>query len=63
MGSAEVDDLVRCRGQALLKYDEGLDRLAPALVGHADDRGVGDGGMLEKDILDFARVDILTARD
>ena len=38
-------------------------RLAPALVGHADDGGLGDGRMRVQDGLDLGRVDVLAAGD
>ena len=45
------------------QHDERLDRLAPLLVGHADDRGLGDGRVLEEAVLDLDRADVLAAGD
>src|ERR1051326_363143 len=51
------------RGRARAEDDEGLDRLAPFLVGQADDRGFRDRGMLEQSVLDLDRRDVLAAGD
>ena len=45
------------------KRDDRLHRLAPALVGHADDRGLGDRGMREEHVLDDAGIHVLAAGD
>ena len=41
------------------RLDERPDRFAEALVGHADDGGVGDYGVQLEDLLDLLRVDLL----
>ena len=43
--------------------DHRLDGLAPAVVGHADDRDLGHGRVLGQDLLDLGRVDVLPAGD
>ena len=43
--------------------DEGGDHLTPLRVGQAEDRHLGDGRVIEEDILDLARVDVLAAAD
>ena len=45
------------------EHDERDADLAPALVGHADDRGVGDRRVLVQHGLDLGRVDVLAAGD
>ncbi len=42
-------------------HHHGLDRLAPPVVGHADDSGVGHPGMGEQGVLDLGGVDVLAA--
>src|ERR1700722_796624 len=42
-----------------LEDDHGHDALGPALVGHADDGGLSDGGVLGQAALDLGRVDVL----
>src|SRR4051794_10037477 len=54
-------DLVERQRRARLEHDDDLDRLAPALVGHADRAGLADGGVGGDDLLDLRRVDVLTA--
>ena len=46
-----------------LQCHNGLDRLAPFLVGHADDGDLHDRGMLGEYPLDLDRVDVLATRD
>src|SRR5919199_469262 len=43
-------------------YHESLDRLAPVLVRDADGHGLGHLLVLEEDLLDLARVDVVAAR-
>ena len=43
--------------------DECADDLAPALVGQAHDRRLGDGGMAVKDLFDLGGEEILAAAD
>ena len=50
-----VDDV------AGVRLDERRDRLAEALVGHADDGGVGDRRVQLEHLLDLLRVDLLAA--
>src|SRR3546814_19962627 len=50
-------------GGALGEHDEGLDGLAPALVGHADHRHLGHGVVGEQSVLDLDRAAVLAARD
>jgi hypothetical protein len=49
----EVDDLRPGRLLAGPEHDDGLDRLAPAVVGNADDRDLGHGRMFGHDLLDL----------
>ena len=42
-------------------HDDRLGRLAPPLVGHADDGDVGDAGMGHQHVLDLGRVHVLAA--
>ena len=42
---------------------DAIDRLAPLLVGHADDGDLGDGGMREQRVLDLDRRHVLAALD
>ena len=44
-----------------VRFDERRDGLAEAIVGHADDRGVGDGGVQLERLLDLLRVHLLAA--
>src|SRR3954454_12170800 len=61
--AAEVEQLrLRAAHPGTQRHD-GLHRLPPSLVGHADDCGVGDRRMLEQDALDHPRIDVLPARD
>src|SRR5919112_588791 len=55
----EVEDLFLCRLGAGAFDDEGLDRLAAVLVGDADRDGLGHVGVLEEDLFDLARVDVV----
>ena len=43
--------------------DDRVDRLAPAVVGHAEHGGLGDGRVAHQRRLDLERVDVLAARD
>src|SRR5688500_10468492 len=45
------------------QHHQRLDGLAPFLVGHADHRDLGDGGMLEETVLHLDRRDVFAARD
>ena len=45
------------------QHDEGLDGLAPLLVGHADHRDLGHRGMLEQAVLHLDGRHVLAARD
>src|SRR5215510_13970847 len=45
--AAEVDEGALVRRLAGAEHHQGLDRFAPLLVGHADDGGLGHGGVLE----------------
>src|SRR5215210_353966 len=59
---AEGQDL-RLRHRAAGPADhEGLHGLPAVLVGDADGDGLGDVGVLEEDLLDLARVDVVAAR-
>ena len=44
-----------------VRFDERGDRLAEALVGHADHGGVGDGRVQLQRLLDLLRVHLLAA--
>ena len=46
---------------ALAKHGKGGDRFAPDVVGQADDRDLGDGGMGGERVLDLARIDVVAA--
>src|SRR5436305_14152019 len=43
--------------------DEGDRQLAAHRVGHADDRGLADLWLLEQELLDLARIDVVAAGD
>uniref|UniRef100_A0A0N4Z3R1 Transcriptional regulator n=1 Tax=Parastrongyloides trichosuri TaxID=131310 RepID=A0A0N4Z3R1_PARTI len=43
------------------QHHQRLDRLAPAVVGHADHGGLGHGRMLEQGALDLSGIDVLAA--
>src|SRR3546814_634221 len=45
------------------RNDDGMNTLAPACVGDADDRDLRDVGMRSDGVFDFGREDILAARD
>src|SRR5581483_9323441 len=49
LGAAELHQLAFVELDALARDDEGLDDLVAVLVGHADDGGLLDAGMLEQD--------------
>src|SRR5690606_1632396 len=55
---AEGDDFLRRCRLSCAQRDHRLDRLAPALVRDADDRGLEDRWMPVQDLLDLARVDV-----
>src|SRR5436190_2294385 len=63
MLSAEVHELLLRRCRVRLRDDEGLDGLAPLLIGDTDDADLGDGGMLIDAIFDLDRRDVLAAGD
>src|ERR1700722_17537618 len=46
-----------------LERHDGGDLFAERLVRHADDRGLGDRGVLVQHLLDLPRVDVVTAAD
>src|SRR4051795_2632581 len=48
---------------ALAQLDPGHDLLAVARAGHADEVGVADGRDADQELLDLARVDVLSAAD
>jgi len=62
---------IRSRAQAItasgsgrragVGHDDGLHRLAPARVRHADHRGVGDARAAQDRVLHLGRVDVLAA--
>ena len=54
--------LVIIRGAGRLHHD-GLDRLTPLLVGHADDGSVGDTRMGQQRVLHLCWIDVLPAGD
>ena len=56
-----LDHVLCARARAGVRLDEGRDRLAEGLVGHADHRGVGDVRMRDERLLDFLRVDVEAA--
>src|SRR5829696_3012973 len=56
---AEGQYLFLCRRGAGPLYDESLDTLATVLVGDTDCDGLGHVGVLEEDLFDLARVDIV----
>src|SRR6267378_5626452 len=62
-GPTVLDELPFVTDRARAQHDEGLDGLAPLLVGHADDRDLGHRGMLEQAVLHLDGRDILAARD
>ena len=62
-GAAVFDQLALGRGRAMREHHEGLDRLAPFLVGHADHRDLGHRRVRAKRVLDLDRRDILAAGD
>src|SRR5437762_6218424 len=45
------------------RHDEGGDDLAPAVVGQADDRNLGDARVAREGVLDLDRIDVLAAGD
>src|SRR3989454_9823565 len=54
---------LRCgRRHALLQHNEGLDLLAPQVLGNADDAGLFDLRMPAEALVHFARIDIHAAR-
>src|SRR5690348_1956876 len=63
LGLAVLDQLVLGQRRARGLDHERLDRLAPLLVGDADDGDLGDVGMGEDDVLDLDRGDVLAAGD
>src|SRR3546814_17110319 len=56
-------ELLLGRGGALGEHDEGLDGLAPALVGHADNRHLAPAVVVAPSVLTHDRADVLSARD
>ena len=52
----------RRRGR-IARPDERPDDLTPVLVGQADDRHLGDGGMAVEDLLDLGGEEVLAAAD
>ena len=61
--AGEGDDVPGLRVHSGFSDDDGLDRLAPSIVGHADDGDIRDGGMVEQRVLDLGGVHVLAARD
>src|SRR6266849_9309612 len=59
---AILQELSRSRRHALLQHDEGLDLLAPHVLGNADDAGLFDLRMPAEALIHFARIDIHAAR-
>src|SRR5688572_2095850 len=57
---AELVEHRRAQGRVLAD-DRGTDHLAPLAAGQPDRRRVGDARMLEQDVLDLGRVDVLRA--
>ena len=57
------DQLVRVRPGAFARDDDGGDRLAPFVVGHADHGDHRDIGMLRQHVLDLARKNVEAAGD
>src|SRR5574341_2685429 len=55
------DDLLRARRATGLQRHYGFNRLAPAFIGNAYDRGLAHRGMLVEGILDLGRVNHLAA--
>ena len=45
------------------EHDERFDGLTPLGVGHTDDGGFGDGGVLDEGVFDLDRRDVLAAGD
>src|SRR5215470_5462482 len=62
-GPAVLDQVPLGTDAPRAKHDEGLDGLAPLLVGDADDRDLGHGGMLEEAVLHLDGRDILAPAD
>ena len=62
-GAGEGDDVLWIGAGPRLRRDDGFHRLAPLVVGHADDGDFRDRGMAEDGALDFRRIDILRAGD
>src|SRR5438477_13204913 len=63
VGAAVLDELGLGGLGACFEDDQGLDRLAPLLVGDADDADLGHGRMREHPVLDLDRRDVLAAAD
>src|SRR3546814_6985535 len=57
--AAPAAKLVLAECLARLEHDHRMHRLAPPLVGHADDRRLANGRVPRDDALDFGGVDIL----
>src|SRR3546814_15581047 len=61
--AAPAAKLVLAECLARLEHDHRMHRLAPPLVGHADDRRLANGRVPRDDALDFGGADILAAAD
>src|SRR5580692_4033970 len=61
--AGEADDIRRRRLLAGLHHHDGLDRLAPFVVGHADHGDFGDIGVIADRAFDLGGIDVLAARD
>src|SRR6266567_4432212 len=57
----DLELVERERGRITLQFDEGLGRLPPIRILHADDADLFDGRMLEDGFLDHARIDVVAA--
>src|SRR5690348_7933054 len=56
-------DLLRGQLLALVEHDRGADLLAPLVVGDAEHRRFADLRVLVENLLDLARIDVVTAAD
>ena len=57
------DHAVGVERRARARLHDGVEDLAPLVVGHAEDGAVDDVGVLVEAILDLARIDVHAARD
>src|ERR1700688_3853277 len=60
---AVLAQLLARRGHAWLEHDDGMNALAPRVVGNAEDRARRNGWVLRDRLLHFRRIHVLAAGD